>query len=149
MSVVDKVVDDDHDLSSPAISNLLPFLSEQRHCPAPQRATRDAFVIFEDICMLGSGERPQFLHLKYLHKTFSLDLIESVLTNYLEVFCKVRVPSSSFHTSSPYIAFMFTAPATLTLIKTPPLPTAPQNASECSASPLTLSRTRVAFLSPK
>ena len=44
-------------------------------------AARDALAIFEDLCLFGSGERPQFLQLEYLHKTFALELIESVLTN--------------------------------------------------------------------
>ena len=98
--------------------------------------------------MLRSSERPQFLQLKleYLHKTFFLELIESVSTNHLELFRKARVSSSPFHTSSPYIAFMFTAPATLTLITTHPLPTASQNRPERSAFPLTLCRARVVFL---
>ncbi|KAH9018227.1 hypothetical protein EDB83DRAFT_2436942, partial [Lactarius deliciosus] len=38
--------------------------------------------IFGDLCLLGNGERPQFLQLEYLHKIFTLELIESVLTNY-------------------------------------------------------------------
>ena len=33
-------------------------------------AARDAFAIFEDFCLLGDGEHPQFLQLDYLHKTF-------------------------------------------------------------------------------
>jgi len=41
-----------------------------------------AFAIFEDLCLLGTGERPQFLQLDYLHKTFALEVIESVFTNY-------------------------------------------------------------------
>jgi Guanine nucleotide exchange factor in Golgi transport N-terminal len=56
-------------------------------------AARDAFAIFEDLCLLGDGEHPQFLQLDYLHKTFALELIESVLTNYHEHFRKVRLPS--------------------------------------------------------
>jgi Guanine nucleotide exchange factor in Golgi transport N-terminal len=45
-------------------------------------ANHDAFSIFESLCLLGNGEHPQFLQLQYLHKTFSLKLIESELTNY-------------------------------------------------------------------
>ena len=45
-------------------------------------ASPDAFAIFEDLCLLGTGERPQFLQLDYLHKTFALEVIESVFTNY-------------------------------------------------------------------
>ena len=56
-------------------------------------ATRDTFAIFEDLCLLGNRECPQFLELKYLHKTFALELIESVLTNYHELFRKVLLSS--------------------------------------------------------
>ena len=35
-------------------------------------AACDAFAIFEDLCLLGNGERQQFLQLGYLHKTFAL-----------------------------------------------------------------------------
>jgi hypothetical protein len=55
-------------------------------------ATPDAFAIFEDLCLLGNGERPQFLQLEHLHM-FSLELIESVLTNYHELLRKVSLPS--------------------------------------------------------
>ena len=44
-------------------------------------AARNALAIFEDLCLFGSGERPQFVQLEYLHKTFALKLIESVITN--------------------------------------------------------------------
>ncbi|KAG1828254.1 hypothetical protein EV424DRAFT_548446 [Suillus variegatus] len=40
------------------------------------------------ICLLANSERPNFLKLDYLHKTFALELIESVLTNYHELFRK-------------------------------------------------------------
>jgi hypothetical protein len=45
-------------------------------------AAPDAFTIFEDLCLLGTGERPQFLQLDYLHKTFALEAIENVFANY-------------------------------------------------------------------
>ena len=112
-------------LSFPASSNQLSFQTERRHCLAPQHATRVAFAIFDDICMLGISECSQFLQLKSLHKTFSLNLIESVLVSYLEL---LRASSGSFHAGSPYIAVMFTAPRTLTFITTPPLQTTFQNA---------------------
>ena len=59
----------------------------------PAMPVRDAFAIFKDLCLLGNGERPQFLQLEYLHKTFALELIESVLTNYHELFRKVCLSS--------------------------------------------------------
>lgn len=56
-------------------------------------SAKDAFSVFEDLCMLANGEKPHFLKLEFLHKTFALELIESVLTNYHEVFRKVRLPN--------------------------------------------------------
>ena len=96
-------------------------------------AARDAFAIFEDLCLLGNGERPQFLQLEYLHKTFALELIESVLTNYHQLFCRVRLSSplpvrDLYASSCPQITVMFTAFRALTLITTPPLSPPPQNA---------------------
>ncbi|KAI0300723.1 hypothetical protein B0F90DRAFT_1722805 [Multifurca ochricompacta] len=86
MFVVDKVVEEDRRLllASELESITLPDGTTQTLGPA----ARDTFVIFEDLCLLGNGERPQFLQLEYLHKTFALELIESVLTNYHELFRK-------------------------------------------------------------
>jgi hypothetical protein len=52
-------------------------------------AARDALAIFEDLCLLDNGGLPQFLQLEYFHETFALELIESVLTNYNQLFRKV------------------------------------------------------------
>lgn len=52
-------------------------------------STRDAFSVFEDLCLLANSEKPHFLKLDFLHKTFALELIESVLTNYHSLFRKV------------------------------------------------------------
>jgi hypothetical protein len=88
MFVVDKVVEEDRRLlhANEVEPITLPDGTTQTLGPA----TRDAFAIFEDLCLLGNGERPQFLQLEYLHKTFALELIESVLTNYHDLFRKVR-----------------------------------------------------------
>ena len=43
---------------------------------------RGAFAIFQDMCVLGNGEHPQYLRLEYLHTKFSVELIEGVLTSY-------------------------------------------------------------------
>jgi hypothetical protein len=53
---------------------------------------KDAFSVFEDLCLLANSEKPNFLKLDYLHKTFALELIESVLTNYHELFRKASLP---------------------------------------------------------
>ena len=74
-------------------------------------ATKNANVI--EIA-LGSPQR-----LGYLHKTFALDLIKSVLTNYHELFRKMRTPSGSFHTSSARNSCpLFQCPLSLLLLKT-------------------------------
>lgn len=52
-------------------------------------SARDAFSVFEDLCLLANSERAKFLKLESLPKTFALELIESVLTNYHELFRKV------------------------------------------------------------
>jgi hypothetical protein len=114
-------------------------------------AERDAFAIFEDLCLLGNGERPQFLQLEYLHKTFVLELIESVLMNYHELFHKVCLSSplpirDLYAGCCPQITVTFTTLRALTLITTPPLPPAPQTLSELSAFPFSLPGTRIVVL---
>ncbi|KAF8481495.1 guanine nucleotide exchange factor in Golgi transport N-terminal-domain-containing protein, partial [Russula emetica] len=89
-------------------------------------AARDAFAIFEDLGLLGNGKRPQFLQLEYLHKTFSLELIESVLANYHELFRK--------HSELVLLLQHYLFPL---LLKT---------LFERSAFPLALRGTRVVFL---
>ena len=56
-------------------------------------SANDAFSVFEDLCLLANSEKPKFLKLDFLYKTFALELIESVLTNYHELFSKVYVIS--------------------------------------------------------
>ena len=60
-------------------------------------------LIFEDLCLLGNGEHPQFLQPEYLHKTFALELIESVLTNYHQLFRKVSPPLYPSKTCMPVL----------------------------------------------
>ena len=56
-------------------------------------SARDAFMVFQDLCLLANAEPPLFLKLDHLHKTFALELVESVLTNYHGVFRQVRLLS--------------------------------------------------------
>ena len=87
MFVVDKVVDEDKaEPSGQATMTLLPDESSVDLEPS----ARDAFSVFEDLCLLANSERPKFLKLESLHKTFALELIESVLTNYHDLFHKAR-----------------------------------------------------------
>ncbi|KAL7278295.1 hypothetical protein ACG7TL_008271 [Trametes sanguinea] len=87
MFVVDKVVDEDRrdDLSnSDKIEVVLPNGATTRLGPA----AHDAYAVFEDLCLLANSEHPHFLKLESLRKTFALELIESVLTNYHDLFRK-------------------------------------------------------------
>ena len=91
MFVVDKMVEEDKQ------DSLDPRLLEDVVLPDGTTATlgpfaRDAYAVFEDLCLLADSEKPHFLNLEYLHKTFALELIESVLTNYHELFRKVCMP---------------------------------------------------------
>ena len=122
MFVVDKVVEEDRRLLH--ANELEPITLPDGTTQTLGPAARDAFAIFEDLCLLGNGERPQFLQLEYLHKTFALELIESVLTNYHDLFRKVRGISLVFaHASLTCTAFRALAPPTA-----PSFPTSPQNA---------------------
>jgi hypothetical protein len=88
MFVVDKVVDEDRldDLDLQQLTVIkLPDGSETSLGPS----ACDAYAVFEDLCLLANNERPNFLKLEFLHKTFALELIESVLTNYHDLFRKV------------------------------------------------------------
>lgn len=59
----------------------------------------DAYRVFEDLCLLANQEQPGFLRLESLPKTFALELIESVLTNYHVLFHKVGLFTRSLPNS--------------------------------------------------
>ncbi|PPQ90332.1 hypothetical protein CVT25_007734 [Psilocybe cyanescens] len=90
MFVVDKMVLEDRQEGSEGIPSA--DLSEV-HLPDGTTkllgpSAKDVFSVFEDLCLLANSERANFLKLEFLHKTFALELIESVLTNYHEQFLK-------------------------------------------------------------
>lgn len=86
MFVVDKVVEEDKREMPDDVEDIrLPDGTTKTLGPS----ARDAFAVFEDLCLLANAERPNFLKLEFLHKTFALELIESVLTNYHDLFRKV------------------------------------------------------------
>lgn len=88
MFVVDKMVEENRrdDVDPQTLSEIkLPDGSMKSLGPS----SRDAFSVFEDLCLLANSEQPNFLRLDFLHKTFALELIESVLTNYHDLFRKV------------------------------------------------------------
>ena len=98
MFVVDKMVLEDqinesNETPSVKLSQVqLPNGSTTRLGPS----AKDTFSVFEDLCLLANSEKPKFLKLEFLYKTFALELIESVLTNYHELFSKVYVLSLLF-----------------------------------------------------
>ncbi|KAL2140535.1 hypothetical protein VTI28DRAFT_3653 [Corynascus sepedonium] len=53
---------------------------------ALQAAAMDAYRVFNDICLLTEGQRPEYLRVSSLVQTFGLELIESVLTNHAAIF---------------------------------------------------------------
>ncbi|KAI0048499.1 hypothetical protein FA95DRAFT_1517415 [Auriscalpium vulgare] len=122
MFVVDKVVEEDRSDNVPREDTRLPDGSTKPLGPA----ALDAFAIFQDLCMLGNGEKPLFLKLEYLHKTFALELIESVLTNYHDLFRK--------HTELLLLLQHHLCPLLLKSLSDRPI------------FPLTLRSTRVVFL---
>ncbi|THH26880.1 hypothetical protein EUX98_g7308 [Antrodiella citrinella] len=87
MFVVDKVVDEDRreDTDPTRLAErVLPDGTSISLGPSAD----DALSVFEDLCLLANSERPKFLKLDSLRKTFALELIESVLTNYHDLFRK-------------------------------------------------------------
>lgn len=50
----------------------------------------DAYLLFQDLCLLTNSEHARFLSLSSISRTFGLELIESVLTNHFHLFKRVR-----------------------------------------------------------
>ncbi|KAI9495186.1 hypothetical protein BDB00DRAFT_256465 [Zychaea mexicana] len=55
---------------------------------------KDAYYLFQDLCLLTNNEPPEFLRLNHLSKTFGLELVESVLTNHYTLFREHKELSS-------------------------------------------------------
>jgi hypothetical protein len=71
-------------------------------------AAMDAFSIFSDLCLLtsigdhksgGDKEKPRILNLTSLHRTFGLELVESILSGYEEGV--KQVSAKSFRVRTP------------------------------------------------
>jgi hypothetical protein len=123
--VVDKVVEEDLCLLFTNALGSITLPDGSTRLPGP--AARDAFAIFEDLCLLENGENPQHLQLEYLHMIFTVELIESVLTNYHKPPARRVSLSAHVHTGCPHIAVIYKASQTLVLSATPS-PHSPQNA---------------------
>ncbi|KAH9917524.1 uncharacterized protein B0H18DRAFT_1123603, partial [Fomitopsis serialis] len=89
MFIVDKVVDEDR-RDEVDLKTLVDITLPNGETKALGPSARDAYAVFEDLCLLANAERPRFLKLEVLRKTFALELIESVLTNYHDLFRKAR-----------------------------------------------------------
>ncbi|KAJ6632164.1 hypothetical protein B0H10DRAFT_1976381 [Mycena sp. CBHHK59/15] len=125
MFVFDKMVDEDRrDDTDPAQWLEMKLPNGRTKTLGP--SARDAFSVFEDLCLLANSEKPNFLKLEFLHKTFALELIESVLTNYHDLFRK--------HTELVLLLQLHLCPLLLKALSDRPL------------FPLTLRCTRVVFL---
>lgn len=87
MLVFDKVVDGDRKLRAEhdVEPNLPVTLPDGQTVTLPP-FVKDAYSVFEDLCLLANLEHPRFLRLDTIPKTFPLELIESVLTNYHQLF---------------------------------------------------------------
>ncbi|KAJ7102802.1 hypothetical protein C8R44DRAFT_682224 [Mycena epipterygia] len=125
MFVFDKMVDEDRrDDSDPSQWHEMKLPNGATKTLGP--SARDAFSVFEDLCLLANSEKPNFLKLEFLHKTFALELIESVLTNYHDLFRK--------HAELVLLLQLHLCPLLLKALSDRPL------------FPLTLRCTRVVFL---
>ncbi|KAK1754026.1 hypothetical protein QBC47DRAFT_423809 [Echria macrotheca] len=83
VSVFDKVVAEDKSGGdSPSVGEA----PTRDGAVAVKSAAMDAFRVFNDICLLTEGQRPEFLRFSGLPQTFGLELIESVLTNHAALF---------------------------------------------------------------
>ncbi|KAK4097344.1 hypothetical protein N658DRAFT_527095 [Parathielavia hyrcaniae] len=83
VSVFDKVVSEDKSNADvPAVGEVL----VQDGAVPLRAAAMDAYRVFNDICLLTEGQRPEYLRVSGLAQTFGLELIESVLTNHAAIF---------------------------------------------------------------
>ncbi|KAJ7911535.1 hypothetical protein B0H13DRAFT_2009133, partial [Mycena leptocephala] len=125
MFVFDKMVDEDR-RDDPDAAQWLEMKLPNGTTKSLGPSARDAFSVFEDLCLLANSEKPNFLKLEFLHKTFALELIESVLTNYHDLFRQ--------HSELVLLLQLHLCPLLLKALSDRPL------------FPLTLRCTRVVFL---
>ncbi|KAK4224821.1 hypothetical protein QBC38DRAFT_501879 [Podospora fimiseda] len=83
VSVFDKVVVEDKSATDSSPVGEVPV---QDGTLPLRAAAMDAWRLFNDICLLTEGQRPEYLRFSGLPQTFGLELIESVLTNHAAIF---------------------------------------------------------------
>lgn len=81
----EKVTDEDT-TNAQAAASLVKVAKDDKTCPSLPPFTADAFVIFQDICLLANGEKALVLPLVSISRNFALELIESVLAYHSQVF---------------------------------------------------------------
>lgn len=99
-------------------------------------SSRDAYLVFSDLCSLANAEPASFLSLDSLSKTFSLELIESVLSNHQRLFAPSTAPKAQA-SSHPELLFLLRSKVCPLLIK---------SLSEPPAFPIHLRLMRLLFL---
>ncbi|SAM61616.1 related to MON2-peripheral membrane protein with a role in endocytosis and vacuole integrity [Ustilago bromivora] len=99
-------------------------------------SSRDAYLIFSDLCSLANAEPATFLSLNSLSKTFSLELIESILSNHHRLFASSPGPRTQ-SSSHPELLFLLRVKVCPLLIK---------SLSEPPAFPVYLRLMRLLFL---
>ena len=100
-------------------------------------SSRDAYLVFSDLCALANAEPAVFLSLESLSKTFSLELIESVLSNHQHLFTLSTSNAKSQLNSHPELLFLLRSKVCPLLIK---------SLSEPPAFPIYLRLMRLLFL---
>ena len=122
MFVVDKVVDEDR-RDDVKVEELADVTLPNGQLKALGLSAQDAFAVFEDLCLLANSEKPLFLKLDSLRKTFSLELIESVLTNYHDLFRKV----GQYRPRARVVLMLSSARGTSPTTSTSPMPARPES----------------------
>lgn len=125
MFIIDKVVDEDRRDNLHSNEFRETVLPDGTHKSLGPSAL-DAYSVVEDLCLLANSEKPHFLKLGSLPKTFALELIESVMTNYHDLFRR--------HSELLVLLQHHLCPLLLKLLSDKPI------------FPLTLRSTRVVFL---
>ena len=99
-------------------------------------SSRDAYLVFSDLCSLANAEPATFLSLNSLSKTFSLELIESVLSNHPRLF---TTSTSTMNQSNSHPELLF-------LLRSKVCPLLIKSLSEPPAFPIHLRLMRLLFL---
>ncbi|KAF9162591.1 hypothetical protein DFQ26_003405 [Actinomortierella ambigua] len=84
--IFDKVGEEDRELAQKGEPKALELGEDFSPEDQLEPCAKDAYLLFQDLCLLTNSEQARFLKLASLSKTFGLELIESVLTNHFHLF---------------------------------------------------------------